>query len=69
MKKKGLADWAEEIACGVIDAGEVEDEEDVDWWLATLGAAVASEADERGLENATEIAEEAVRLYRKKRAG
>jgi hypothetical protein len=62
MDKNELSDLAAEIARYVIKNGLV-DEGDEEWWLASLGAAVAFEADERGLENATEIAEEAVRLH------
>jgi hypothetical protein len=62
MDKKELSDLAAKIARYVIKNGLV-DEGDEEWWLASLGAAVAFEADERGFENATEIAEEAVRLY------
>lgn len=64
MKEKQLSELAEEIARYVIEHGEVEEEEDEEWWLTSLGAAVAFEADVRGLEEATEIAEEAVRLYK-----
>jgi hypothetical protein len=68
MDKSKLSDLAAEIARYVIENGLV-DEEDEEWWLASLGAAVAFEADERGHENATEIAEEAVRLYSKGKSG
>jgi len=68
MGKKKLSEVAAEIARYVIEQGQVEGEDD-DWWLASLGAAVAFEADERGLEEATEIAEEAVRLYSKGKPG
>ena len=75
MDEKELRELAAEIARYVIENGLVdEDDELVDgdreeWWLASLGAAVAFEADERGHENATEIAEEAVRLYSKEKSG
>lgn len=62
MDHKELSELAAEIARYVIEQGRVEKGE---WFLASLGAEVAFEADERGLENATEIAEEAVRLYSK----
>ena len=68
MDESELSDLAAEIARYVIENGLV-DEEDEEWWLASLGAAVAFEADERGHENATEIAEEAVRLYSKGKSG
>jgi hypothetical protein len=68
MKKKELGELAAEIARYVIEDCEVEGE-DEEWWLASLGAAVAFEADVRGLENATEIAEEAVRLYSQGKPG
>jgi hypothetical protein len=62
MDKNELSRLAAEMACFVIENGLVDEEED-EWWLASLGAAVLFEADARGFENATEIAEEAVRLY------
>jgi hypothetical protein len=46
----------------VIEHGQVEGDPE-EWWLAILGAAVLLEADARGVENAIEVAEEAVRLY------
>jgi hypothetical protein len=64
MDKKKLSELAAEIARYVIEDGQVEGEDEA-WWLASLGAAVAFEADVRGLEDATEIADEAVRLYSK----
>ena len=60
MDQKEISEVAAEIARYVIEQGRVEQGE---WFIPSLGAAVAFEADERGLENATEIAEEAVRLY------
>ena len=69
MDKKKLAQLAAEIARHVIDEGQVEEEEDFEWWLTSLGAAVLFEADVRGYENATEIADEAVRLYREEKPG
>ena len=68
MSQKELAELAAEIARYVIEDGQVEGE-DEEWWLASLGAAVAFEADVRGLEDATEIADEAVRLYSKGKPG
>jgi hypothetical protein len=68
MDKKKLSELAAEIARYVIEDGQVEGEDD-EWWLTSLGAAVLFEADERGLEDATEIAEEAVRLYSKGKPG
>lgn len=63
MSTDELSRIATEIAEFVIGEGRVE--EDDDWRLASLGVEVALEADERGYDNATEIAEEAVRLYTK----
>lgn len=57
-----------EIAPNVTEDGQ-EGGEDYEWWLTSLGAAVLFEADVRGYENATEIAEEAVQLYRKMKSG
>jgi hypothetical protein len=65
MDKKGVSELAAEIARDVIARGVVEDEEG-EWFLSSLGAAVLFEADERGLENDSEIAEEAVRLHSRK---
>jgi hypothetical protein len=65
MENKELNTLAVEIARIVIESGRVDGEGE--WWLLSLGAAVALEADERGYENATEIAEEAVQLYRNRR--
>jgi len=62
MDKKGVSELAAEIARDVIARGLVEDEEG-EWLLSSPGAAVLFEADERGLENFSEIAEEAVRLH------
>lgn len=62
MDNNELSIVAAQIARFVIERGRVEGEgED---WLGWLGVEVAIEADERGYDNATEIAEEAVRLYR-----
>jgi hypothetical protein len=63
MNREELSKVAEEIARFVLDEGRVEGQGDE--WLASLGLEVLVEADERGLENATEIAEEAVRLHTK----
>ena len=60
MDEKKLRELAAEIARYVIENGQVEEFEE---FIASLGAAVAFEADVRGYEEATEIAEEAVRLY------
>ena len=60
MNEKKLRELAAEIARYVIENGQVEEFEE---FIASLGAAVAFEADVRGYEEATEIAEEAVRLY------
>ena len=60
MDEKKLRKLAAEIARYVIENGQVEEFEE---FIASLGAAVAFEADVRGYEEATEIAEEAVRLY------
>jgi len=65
VNKKDLSKLAEEIARLVIEEGRVEGEGDE--WLASLGLEVLVEADNRGLESATEIAEEAVRLHTKAR--
>jgi hypothetical protein len=62
MNRKKLRELAAEIARYVIEQGEVEEGE---WFITSLGAAVAFEADVRGYEEATEIAEEAVRQYSK----
>ncbi len=67
MNKKRLSKLAGEITQYVIENGQVEVEDEGDWFIASLGAAVAFEADVRGYENATEIAEEAVRLYNEKK--
>jgi hypothetical protein len=56
-----LSAVAAEIARFVIEQGRVEKDEA--WFITSLGAEVAFEADVRGYENATEIAEEAVRQY------
>ena len=64
MDKNELSELAAQIARYVIENGLV-DKEEGEWCLAGLGAAVAFEADERGYEVATEIAEEAVQLYSK----
>ena len=45
------------------------DEEEEEWWITSLGAAVLVGADVRGYENATEIADEAVRLHAEGRSG
>lgn len=63
MSNNELSRIAAEIAKFVIGEGRVEEGDD--WWLASLGVEVMLEADERGYENVTEIAEEAVRLYTK----
>ncbi|MBE7555997.1 MAG: hypothetical protein HS126_33500 [Anaerolineales bacterium] len=63
MNNDELTHVAAEIARLVIEDGRVEGEGEE--WLASLGVEVAFEADEQGYENATEIAEEAVRLYTK----
>jgi hypothetical protein len=61
MNTTDLSSLATQIASFVIEKGRVEGEgED---WLASLAVEVAFEADERGYENASEIAVEAVRLY------
>ncbi len=60
-----LSSVAEDIARFVIESGLVERGEG-EFWLVNLGAEVAFEADTRGFENATEIAEEAVRIHRKR---
>jgi hypothetical protein len=65
VDRKELTRLATEIAHYVIESGQVDDE-DPEWWIPNLGAAVAFEADERGLENAAEIADEAVRLFPQK---
>jgi hypothetical protein len=66
MDKRKFSELAAEIARYVIENGLVDEEYEGEWWLPSLGAAVAFEADKRGHDNATEIAEEAVRLYTKK---
>ena len=63
MNNNELSRIATEIAEFVIGEGRVEEGDD--WRLASLGIEVMLEADERGYENAPEIAEEAVRLYTK----
>ncbi len=63
MDESELSRIAAELAQFVIDQGRVEGE-DREWWLSSLGVEVAFEADERGYENASEIAEAAVRLHR-----
>jgi hypothetical protein len=68
MDEKKLSEVAAEIARYVIEDGQVEGEDD-EWWLTSLGASVLFEADVRGFENATEIADEAVRLYSKGKPG
>jgi hypothetical protein len=65
MDENELRELAAEIARYVIENGLL-DEDEGEWWLTSLGAAVTFEADVRGYENATEIGEEAVRLYSKK---
>ena len=62
MDQEELRQIANEIARFVIEQGRV-DGEDADWWIASLSVEVTMEADERGYDNATEISEEAVRLY------
>lgn len=64
MKENELSQVAAELARFVIDQGRVKGT-DHEWWLSSLAVEVAFEADERGYENASEIAEEAVRLHRK----
>jgi hypothetical protein len=68
MDRNRLSELAAEIARYVIDSGEV-DEEDKEWWITSLGAAVLFEAEVRGYENATEIADEAVRLHAERHSG
>lgn len=63
MKKSELSSVAAELARVVIDAGRVEGE-DLEWWVGSLAVEVALEADDRGYDNASEIADEAARLYR-----
>lgn len=62
MDNDELSNVARQIARFVIEQGRVEGEDED--WLGWLGVEVALEADERGYDNATEIAEEAVQLYR-----
>ena len=64
MSTDELSRMATEIAEFVIGAGRVEGE-DQEWWLTSLGLEVLLEADDRGYENAPEIAQEAVRLHTK----
>jgi hypothetical protein len=68
MDRERVTEVAAEIAAYVIDSGEVEPEEE-GWWIASLGSAVLVEADERGYDNASAIADEAVRLYTEKSRG
>ncbi len=63
MQPEEIQQLAAELAQFVIDAGRVD--KDPDWFLSSLGAEVAFEADERGYANADQIAEAAVQLYTK----
>ena len=67
MNPQEMSKLAAQLAQFVIDSGELDDEDDREWWLMGLGAAVGMEADSRGLTNASELADEAVRLWRGKR--
>jgi hypothetical protein len=58
---------AEDIARFIIESGLVLRGEG-EFWLINLRAEVAFEAGNRGYENANEIAEEAVRIYRERLA-
>jgi hypothetical protein len=64
MDKQELTKVALEIAHYLIENGTVKEGTGI-FWLPDLGVAVENEADQRGYQNANEIAEEAVRLYRK----
>ena len=61
MEDAQLEEIARELAEYLIASGRFEKESD--WFSAELAAELMMEADDRGYENATEIADMAVKLY------